>query len=185
MACRYNNKWTIKTATETEETLASLGSRFPVTHLSFRRWSHELTAVISRFLVLKLPGCGPHNSSHHQHLRPSHQIAGTSTTWIYMAMEVKKSLPFEASYWWTKTDPQYLSKSTDLATKRTAKLAACCPVYKQLLYLLRGENWTGMSDVLCKTSHPLSLSFKPLSSFNVVLSIKPCKGQITTKQNGT
>ena len=41
------------------------------------------------------------------HLRPSHAIAGTSTTWIYTEMEAEISVPSEASYWWTKTDPQY------------------------------------------------------------------------------
>ena len=37
-----------------------------------------LTAVISCFLVLKLPGSGSHNSAGHQHLHPSHAIASTS-----------------------------------------------------------------------------------------------------------
>ena len=72
-------------------------------------WSDGLTAVISCFLVLKLPGCGSHNSARHRHLRPSHAIACASTTWIDIAMEVEISVPSEASNWQTKTDPQFIA----------------------------------------------------------------------------
>ena len=40
--------------------------------------------MISCFLVLKLLGCGSHNSARHRHRRPPHAIAGTSTAQIYI-----------------------------------------------------------------------------------------------------
>ena len=52
-------------------------SSCPVAHLNVSEWSDGLTAVISCFLVLKLPGCGSHNSAGHWHLRPPHSEAGT------------------------------------------------------------------------------------------------------------
>ena len=62
----------------------------PAAHHDICRWSDGLTAVISCFLGLKLPGCESHNSACHPHPHPSHTIAGASTTWIYIAMAVKK-----------------------------------------------------------------------------------------------
>ena len=62
---------------------------FKQTHL----WMKSAVEVCC-FLILKLPGCGSHNSPRHRNLSPSYAIANTSTTWIYIAMEVEKNSTF-------------------------------------------------------------------------------------------
>ena len=83
-----------------------------------------------------------HNSAGHRHLRPAHAIAGTSTTWIYSSGGGSKCI-LQGGKLTDQNRPliyRLLSKSTDLTTKKMAKLAACCLVWKQLLSHLSSQH---------------------------------------------
>ena len=92
VACHYNNKQTTKTATETEETLASPGSQRWSSCSSWRPWMKWWTDCCDQL------------------------FPGFKTPWLWVAQHCKSSTPpsisrncrhIEASYWRTKTDPQY------------------------------------------------------------------------------
>ena len=82
-------------------------SSCPVAHLNVSEWSDGLTAVISCFLVLKLPGCVSHKSECHRHLHLFHAGAGTFTPCFKIAGEAEISVLSKAVNRRTKTDPQF------------------------------------------------------------------------------